>query len=188
MCGADVPASVIEILSSQLQHNVSRSIGSGCPATRCNGKLITAAASFAVARAESLAQAATAPAPERSCSLARCVRAQSSAAAKRADPWRVPQTVARPPSNLKSPSPAPDVPPVNQADLEMVVDFLRAHPKLLVVTGAGCSTESNIPDYRGPNGAYTSGFKPMYHQQVRMLPKVAQGCLQTCCTTLVITD
>ena len=35
-----------------------------------------------------------------------------------------------------------------------------------VLTGAGCSTESNIPDYRGPGGAYSSGFKPMTHQQV----------------------
>lgn len=34
------------------------------------------------------------------------------------------------------------------------------------MTGAGCSTESNIPDYRGPNGAYSTGFKPMTHQQV----------------------
>lgn len=30
-----------------------------------------------------------------------------------------------------------------------------------------CSTESNIPDYRGPKGAYTTGFKPMTHQQAR---------------------
>ncbi len=38
--------------------------------------------------------------------------------------------------------------------------------RVVVVTGAGCSTESNIPDYRGPNGAYNTGFKPMTHQQV----------------------
>lgn len=37
----------------------------------------------------------------------------------------------------------------------------------VVLTGAGCSTESGVPDYRGPAGAYTtSGFRPMTHQQV----------------------
>ena len=32
------------------------------------------------------------------------------------------------------------------------------------VTGAGVSTESSIPDYRSKNGAYSTGFKPMTHQ------------------------
>jgi len=36
--------------------------------------------------------------------------------------------------------------------------------RLLVLTGAGCSTESNLPDYRSPSGAYSRGFKPMTHQ------------------------
>lgn len=38
--------------------------------------------------------------------------------------------------------------------------------QLLVLTGAGVSTESAVPDYRGPQGAYRTGFKPMTHQQV----------------------
>ena len=65
-------------------------------------------------------------------------------------------------------SPAPEVPPVSDADVQQLVDFLQAHRNVLAITGAGCSTESNIPDYRGPKGAYTSGFKPMFHQQVRI--------------------
>ena len=39
--------------------------------------------------------------------------------------------------------------------------------QLVVLTGAGCSTESSVPDYRGPQGAYSTGFKPITHQQAR---------------------
>lgn len=35
----------------------------------------------------------------------------------------------------------------------------------MVLTGAGLSTESGIPDYRSPHGAYSSGFKPITHQE-----------------------
>lgn len=36
---------------------------------------------------------------------------------------------------------------------------------IVVLSGAGCSTASGIPDYRGPNGAFTRGHKPMTYQQ-----------------------
>lgn len=39
-------------------------------------------------------------------------------------------------------------------ELEKVVQFIRGN-KVLVLTGAGISTESGIPDYRSPNGAYS---------------------------------
>ena len=43
--------------------------------------------------------------------------------------------------------------------------FVRSRQRLLVVTGAGVSTESGIPDYRGLNGAYSKGHVPMKHQE-----------------------
>ncbi len=38
------------------------------------------------------------------------------------------------------------------ANAAALADFLRRHPRLFVLTGAGCSTESGIPDYRDTNG------------------------------------
>ncbi|MGH8819993.1 MAG: NAD-dependent protein deacetylase [Rhodoferax sp.] len=35
-----------------------------------------------------------------------------------------------------------------------LADFARRHHRLLVLTGAGCSTESGIPDYRDTNGEW----------------------------------
>ena len=42
-----------------------------------------------------------------------------------------------------------------------LVALLRAHPGTLVLTGAGMSTDSGIPDYRGPDG--TRRVTPMQH-------------------------
>ena len=36
--------------------------------------------------------------------------------------------------------------------MQDLVDFVRRHPRLFVLTGAGCSTESGIPDYRDAQG------------------------------------
>ncbi|MEY4933034.1 MAG: hypothetical protein RLZZ403_1354 [Pseudomonadota bacterium] len=43
----------------------------------------------------------------------------------------------------------PDSPP-----LEALRAFLERHPRLFVLTGAGCSTDSGIPDYRDADGAW----------------------------------
>lgn len=40
--------------------------------------------------------------------------------------------------------------------------FLRASRRLVILTGAGCSTGSGIPDYRSPGGAWTR-HKPIYY-------------------------
>ncbi|KAL3132889.1 hypothetical protein ABBQ38_006808 [Trebouxia sp. C0009 RCD-2024] len=63
------------------------------------------------------------------------------------------------------PATAPVTDPITNSQLAGLVDFVTGCKRLLVLTGAGCSTESNIPDYRGPKGAYSTGFQPMTHQQ-----------------------
>jgi len=37
---------------------------------------------------------------------------------------------------------------------ELLADFIRRHPRLLILTGAGVSTDSGIPDYRDGEGSW----------------------------------
>lgn len=63
-----------------------------------------------------------------------------------------------------SSSPSNGVPPLitsEQRNLAAVVDLLSGH-RLAVLTGAGLSTDSGIPDYRGPKSAPRN---PMTYQQ-----------------------
>ncbi|KMZ73553.1 NAD-dependent protein deacetylase SRT2 [Zostera marina] len=59
----------------------------------------------------------------------------------------------------------PHAEPPSMKDVDLLYDFFYQSHKLAVLTGAGISTESGIPDYRSPNGAYSSGFKPITHQE-----------------------
>ena len=43
-----------------------------------------------------------------------------------------------------------------------LADFIERSRRLVVLTGAGCSTDSGIPDYRSPGGAWTH-HKPVYY-------------------------
>src|SRR5262249_6964731 len=44
-----------------------------------------------------------------------------------------------------------------------LVEFLRERGRILVFTGAGISTGSGIPDFRGPDGVWKRR-KPVYYQ------------------------
>ncbi|MBV8175002.1 MAG: Sir2 family NAD-dependent protein deacetylase [Verrucomicrobia bacterium] len=49
------------------------------------------------------------------------------------------------------------------AQLQQLVEYIRKARRILVFTGAGISTGSGIPDFRGPNGVW-SRRKPVYYQ------------------------
>ncbi len=44
--------------------------------------------------------------------------------------------------------------PVPHPSLAKLADFLHTHHRIFVLTGAGCSTDSGIPDYRDNDGAW----------------------------------
>lgn len=49
--------------------------------------------------------------------------------------------------------------------LESLAAFCAGSKRLVALTGAGVSTDSGIPDYRGPNGSYSRGHKPVQHAE-----------------------
>ncbi|KAG8501696.1 hypothetical protein CXB51_003881 [Gossypium anomalum] len=78
----------------------------------------------------------------------------------------VPVRETQPPSNfLKDKKMVPQADPSSAEDVNYLYQLIDQSTKLVVLTGAGISTECGIPDYRSPNGAYSSGFKPITHQE-----------------------
>ena len=54
----------------------------------------------------------------------------------------------------------------HDAAIRRLAEFLHANDRVLVLTGAGCSTESGIPDYRDANGDWKHARPVMYQQFV----------------------
>src|SRR5688572_3810359 len=48
-------------------------------------------------------------------------------------------------------------------DARALAGFIERHPRLVVLTGAGCSTDSGIPDYRDADGQWKRQ-QPMRYQ------------------------
>jgi NAD-dependent SIR2 family protein deacetylase len=55
---------------------------------------------------------------------------------------------------------------VQDIGIDRLADFLSTYRRVLVLTGAGCSTESGIPDYRDRNGEWKHPRPLMYQQFV----------------------
>jgi NAD-dependent deacetylase len=51
----------------------------------------------------------------------------------------------------------------HRSDVEAAVEVLRPADQILVFTGAGISTESGIPDFRGPDGLWTKVDPDDFH-------------------------
>lgn len=67
-------------------------------------------------------------------------------------------------------STASTVPDPTEEDVSSLLAFLRHKKNVITITGAGVSTGSGIPDYRGPAGSYRNGHKPMSHQVIWPYP------------------
>lgn len=57
------------------------------------------------------------------------------------------------------------IPP--KESLRSLVDFVRANSPLFILTGAGCSTESGIPDYRDDKGEWKHARPVQYQDYLR---------------------
>lgn len=50
---------------------------------------------------------------------------------------------------------------ITDASIDALNEFVERHPRLFVLTGAGCSTDSGIPDYRDADGEWKRAQRPV---------------------------
>src|SRR5215472_18128598 len=62
------------------------------------------------------------------------------------------------------------LPPVLQATIDDIVEFLEISHKIVVLTGAGASTESGIPDFRSADGIWRR-YPPGTYQEFISKPE-----------------
>lgn len=49
------------------------------------------------------------------------------------------------------------------SSVDALFEFVACHPRLFVLTGAGCSTDSGIPDYRDAEGEWKRATRPVMY-------------------------
>lgn len=59
-------------------------------------------------------------------------------------------------------------------EVEELSNFVRNKKRIVAITGAGASTGSGIPDYRGPQGSYRKGHRPITHTEFLQLEHARQ--------------
>jgi NAD-dependent SIR2 family protein deacetylase len=64
-------------------------------------------------------------------------------------------------SDSEAPACADLRPPTASTDLDSLREFLGRYPRLFVLTGAGVSTDSGIPDYRDADGEWKRPSRPV---------------------------
>ena len=55
-------------------------------------------------------------------------------------------------------------------DARALAEFIHRHPRLFVLTGAGCSTDSGIPDYRDADGEWKRSAPVQFQAFMRDVP------------------
>ncbi|XP_015793571.1 NAD-dependent protein deacylase Sirt4-like [Tetranychus urticae] len=66
-----------------------------------------------------------------------------------------------------NPNFVPEHSPVEPDDIRLLTQFMKSHSNIIVITGAGISTESGVPDYRSEKvGLYArNNHKPIQYQE-----------------------